>query len=1619
MSIRSTGLIFLLVSLLVLGCDDRKGPPPPTTTTDLTEEQRPEPPRSDADPASADDTFALLRSTVSLDSPVPEICLIFSHPLDPQADYQPYLDLDLNVALKVEGQRLCLGGLRYGEETPLTLRRGLPGAAGRELAADTQVTLSFEDRPPLVDFAGDGMILPRIDADGLALRTVNVDKVEVVIERVTDRALVFQSLGAGFRANEGAYGYAPNDPGDRAIPIYSGRVEIDADRNAEAITVFPIAEAIGELEPGAYFVRLADAEAIDRDVDRPSRAARWLLVTDLAFTAYRSGEGLTTTIRSLNTARPVADVEITLVAASNERLATRTSDDAGQVQFAAPLLAGQAGNAPRFLMAYGPDGDFAALDLNRSPVDLSDNPIEGRRPPNGLDGFLALDRGIYRPGETVYSTLIVRTAAARAAEGRPGILQLVQPNGMVVEDRRFSDLAEAGGLSAAFALPDRAARGQWRLTATLDGAGQVAAARFAVEDFVPQRIALTIDSDQSSPLTEGETRPITAEIRFLYGAPGAGLPVGGRARLVKDPSPFPDFSDFRFGVSTETFRERQFPLPSTTADETGVAQLPLSAPEAEQSSFPLRLRAVVEASEPGGRPVAEDLFIPFRPRPVYLGMRPAQEGTIPRQEPFAWSLLAVDRTGQQTALPQVQWQLDRRDVDYDWYKPQGGDWQWRRTERSVPIETGQTSLNAETETVLSLPALDWGDYTLTVRHDGEALAAQSFFVGYGGRTGPDNQAPDQVRLLLPDDPPTPGETIEVGLDAPYPGIAEITVATDKVLATYQLDVPEGGAEISLPTDERWAGGAYVLATVYTPRDRQDQPLPRRAVGVGYVATDMSARTYEVALDAPDRVAPNQSLPIDLRLQGGPRRERAFATVAAVDEGILQLTKFETPDPVAHFYGKEQLGIDLLDDYGRLLDPNQGRAAALRSGGDQIGGAGLTVVPTKTVALFSGPIDIGTDGRARISLDLPDFNGELRLMAIVWSETGLGAGSRPLTVRDDVPVEAILPRFLAPGDRAVATLSADNISGAEGVYGTRIETEGPLTISNPSGTVTLSRGDRADRPFTLEAAAPGIGHLSVDMQGPDGARYGSRFPLEVRSAFLPETRIRRFTLTPGESLTLDSSLDEGLETASVSAHISVSATPIDAAALFSSLRHYRYQCTEQLVSQTMPLLDAAVLGTEDDRPEGATADIRTAIETLLARQSANGAFGLWRVGDQDASPWIGAYATEFLWRAQKAGYQVPDMALNRAVDALRPYADGRFYAGGGYDVGVAPPKYTDDTPQRLQHRSAAYALYVLAMQGSVDRSRLRYMHDQILDEIESPLAKAHLGAGLHLIGDRGRAMSAFTAANDSLGYRNQGDWYQTPLRDRAGVLALASDAGLVERAEEMADLLATDIPPPADLTTQEKAFLIRAAGAMATAGEAADAATLDGRPFDGASPLSASQLDDAPIVRNAGDGLLYGTLLVEGAPLTPPQAVGSGLSLTKRLYTESGSSIDASSFTQGQRAIILLTLTPERAAEASYIVEDLLPAGFEIETVLDVQDSLKEGVYAFLPDLVRPDIAEKRDDRFVSALTVSSKTPRHLAYLVRAVTPGDFTAPGAVAEDMYRPDIFARSASGTISIEAAP
>ncbi len=545
------------------------------------------------------DGFAIWKTRLDTSSPNPLACIKMTRELDPSKSYGDFVlvspDLGHAPAVTAKGDELCIGGVGFTDRH-VTLLKGLPAKTGETLDANADTDFTNGDKPPYVGFAGSGVILPREDSDGVGIETVNVTKLRIEVWRVVDRNLVRKSISAPDPTGEGSYAddYGDDSPDDEGSVVWKGYIDVKGDPGQHTTTVFPLGAVLKEMKPGGYVIKARDASGGRDLTDKadegtpPAQARRWVIFTDMALTAYTGSDALDVVVRSLKSAKTLAGVPVTLMAKDGETLATAKSDAMGRVTFAHSLLDGEGSQTAKMVMAYGDQGDLAVLDLERSPTDLSKQGaggtpgappadlLEGRSINGGVDGYLYADRGIYRPGETVHLVSLVRDREARAVADRKGQIVVKRPSGL--EFKRFPFTASPGGaIETTIALPNTAPRGHWTAELQIDGfkaaAGDLG---FQVEDFVPQRLAVTTEGQAQVPVGAADTRAINVTARFLYGAIGAGLQTQGEARLRPDPNPFPAFADYRWGDETAAFDEKEVDLGTTVTDGAGHAALSLA-----------------------------------------------------------------------------------------------------------------------------------------------------------------------------------------------------------------------------------------------------------------------------------------------------------------------------------------------------------------------------------------------------------------------------------------------------------------------------------------------------------------------------------------------------------------------------------------------------------------------------------------------------------------------------------------------------------------------------------------------------------------------------------------------------------------------------------------------------------------------------------------------------------------------------------------------------------------------------------------------------------------------------------------------------------------------------------
>nr|WP_246505323.1 alpha-2-macroglobulin [Microvirga antarctica] len=1567
--------------------------------------------RATYEPLRVEHGFRVTDFKVDSDSASPRVCFQFSDPLaSGKVDFTPFVAISgsASAAVTAEASQLCVDGLKHSERYSVVLRQGLPSSVGETLLKPYDYEIYVRDRSPQARFTGRNYVLPSTGQEGIPLVSVNTTKVDVEVYRIGDRNLLPTVRSSDFLGQITRYS-AAEIARDKGLRIWNGTLDTASDLNRDVVTAFPVIEAIGKLEPGVYVMTAKPNDGSPGNNETSDSydniATQWFVVSDLGLTAFSGKGGVQVFVRSLASAEPRADVEIRLVARNNEVLATVKTDSAGVALFDPGLARGEGGLAPGILVASA-GTDYGFLDLGSAAFDLTDRGVKGRVASGAVDAFLYTERGVYRTGETVALTALLRDVKGVAVPSIPLTLVVRRPDG--VEYRR-AQVEDQGLGGRAFAIPilPGSLRGTWRVAAYTDPKGPaIGDVTFLVEDYIPERLEVKL-SPQVEALRPGLPAPIDLSARYLYGAPGSDLVVSGEVTVAAaSASGIKGLDGYTTGLDDEPVESSTAEIEeAATTDAQGRASLKIPVQDVS-APRPTEARITLRVAETGGRAVERTVTLPILPKGPVVAVRKTFSGQLGEGANATFDVVLANPDGTRVSNRNVVWNLYKVERRYQWYNSDGR-WGYEPVKTTRRMSDGRLDVGTTAPARLSAP-VEWGSYRLDVSASDLGETAQtsvSFTVGWSGDQTADT--PDLLDMTLDKASYRSGETMRVRLNPRFKGKATLAVVSDRMHDIQVVEVAATGSDIAVPVRGEWGPGAYLVALAHRPLDQAARRMPGRSLGTAWFAIDPESRALTLDLNAPEKIRPRGTLNLPVKVAGLNPGEEARITVAAVDVGILNLTRYTPPDPTAYFFGQKQLSAELRDLYGYLIDGMQGTRGSIRSGGDMEPKPLDGIPPTQEpLARFSGIVKVEADGTAQVTFDIPAFNGTARVMAVAWTRDRVGHATSDVIIRDPVVLSGTLPRFLSVGDRSRFSVQLDNVEGAAGDYTLDLNLRGPVIVPAESLRSVIRLDAKAKGQLAIPVTAGGHGQAVIDatLRGPGLDPIGQTFAVAIQpgTGSIAQRTVR--SLAPGASLTV--SQDLVADILSGTGVVSVSVSPrasLDVPALLQALDRYPYGCTEQTVSRALPLLYVNKLAEEEKLSLDEKADerVRGAIERVLARQDSNGSFGLWSVGGDDL--WLDAYTTDFLTRARERGFVVPQVAFTVALDRLRNF--------------VANTTEVGDNGANL-----AYAAYVLARNGRPVMGDLRYLADTKLAEFTSPLARGQLAAALALLGDRGRAQKTFASAVELLtGEKDNGAFrgdYGSRLRDGAGLLTLASETDNVPAVIQPVARIIDEERGNRRTSTQEQAWLVLAAQAVAREAEAMSL-TINGANRKGAfyqayrdSTLASGSVSLA----NAGPAPVQAVITVSGSPIEPQPALSAGYAVDRSYYKLDGTQVQPSTVQQNERLVVVLKVTEAAAKQARILLVDRLPAGFEIDNPkLADSDSVAE--LPWLKRDVEPSHTEFRDDRFVAAFDrePSQSAFFTIAYMVRAVSPGRYVHPAAQVEDMYRPERFGRTAFGAVEV----
>ncbi|GAA0715079.1 alpha-2-macroglobulin [Dokdonella soli] len=1523
----------------------------------------------------------------------------------------PYVQADANYTLRIKGELAAADGKTLGSEI------------GREVYTGPM--------QPAAGFASQGSVLPARETRGLPVVSVNVKEVDVEFLRVHDKEVAnffaaYQKNGkrSGWELDPrgGWYGRKGRPVADIADSVYSNRFVLAGKENERTLNYLPI-QNIGELaQPGLYFAVMKRAGTFSEEYE-----TSFFFVSDIGLHTRAYKNALFVHAASLRNGEPLGSVELSVLDAKGEAVVTGATDASGNAQLAYELKADQ-------VLVAKSGKDVSLLPFNQPALDLSDFAVAGRKQA-WFDVFGWSDRDLYRPGETIRLSALLRDHDGNAIKPQPLFLTLKQPDGRPYAEAQL-DPKDLNYFEWSREIPVDAPTGRWQVEFRTDPKSKEATQglTFRIEEFLPERLKLNLSTAQAV-LKPGESLKLAVEGDYLYGAPASGNRFTARLTLAADQHPVDAHKDFFFGDPTIELPKEAKDVIDDKLDEHGKLEQDIPILGTERPAAPIAAMLSGSVYETGGRTVTRTLKRTVWPADALVGIRPLfdlKDGSDARAR-AGFEVIRSNAAGDLLAGQHLKLTLVRESRDYRWVFDNESGWHFDYNQRYENAESRELDVEAGKVLKFDVP-VEWGNYRVEVLDPVTGLITRlPFYAGWSWND--DNRGkearPDKVKLAL--DKPTyrAGDTLKVTVTPPQAGQGLLLVESDHLLYTRNIDA-KPGATFEIPVTQDWERhDVYVTALVFRGGSAVEKTTPARAVGEAFVPIDRSGRKIDVQIDAPKQMKPETDLPVTVKAPALAGK-KAYVTVSAVDVGILNITRFARPDANAWFFAQRALGIDAYDLYGRVIESFDGNTAKLRYGGDMalaaLPQARRPTAKVLTVDLFSGVVALDAKGEAKVALKMPDFNGSVRVTALVFGENQYGGTDAETIVRAPLVAEISTPRVLAPGDKSALTLDLQNFSGAEHEFTVKVAANKPLSIEKGERKVKLADNAKTTLNFPLGALdGYGVGKINVTASSGD-IKIDRHFEMTVRAAWPSVLRSTPRTLDKLEPVTLGADTIDGLLADSVNARLTVSSLPpLPFASALKDLLKYPYGCIEQTTSKGFGslLLDektAENLHVDGLPPDQRKARVDGAIGRIASMQIPSGHFSMWG-GDSYVSEIITPYVVEFLEDARDEGFTVPDDLLQKALKRLND-----DLLSGGH------PYYNYEHSDHLRFADEAYSGYVLARVNRAPLGTLRALYDNDRTKSVTALPLVHLGIALKLMGDQPRAEKAIAEA---FAKKVERPWYLgdygSNLRDTALMIALTHRYGLSKpeydgRVFDIARSLTNEEHQADDrqrkygwrwmyLSTQEQIAIARLGKTLIKDGDTVVSGTLAiGAASNPISPdrlwsreFGASELASGVRFTPQGDLPLYVSTDIAGVPKTAPPVDDHYVAVQRQFYTLDGKPWEPAALKEGDSLIVGLKLEAREAMPDALLV-DLLPGGLEIEN-FNLTDA-KQWADVVVDGITITDRAqaaevrheEFRDDRYVAALKLDKGQTAHVFYLVRAVSPGTFQVPPPLVEDMYKPEV---------------
>ena len=1476
----------------------------------------------------------------------------------------------------------------------LTLDAGLKSTEGASLDFPYRHTFPLDEQVPAVEIPLKGSILPVREKFLLPFRAVNLSGVEVRVIKIYEKNVLAylqeNSLGGGTSAlrRNGRLVYRGDIPLDgsknlrvwndhsidlsgliRQEPgaIYRVRISFRLDQSlygGKDPLLSPSApsgkpgkqdNAVWDTPSSYYWDNDFDWSLYDwKDAENPETPSFYmdsdrfpavqLLASDIGLVAeYAGGEDLWVAATDLISAKPLPEAKLEVFDFQLQSIAKGKTDSRGLAHFTLEhkpfAIVARAGGSIAYLKTTsGEERSLSRFDVGGATLQ------------QGLKAFIYGERGVWRPGDTLHVNLLLSDKGRNLPEGHPVTMELYTPEG------QFYARKVKTGTDGFFCfdIPTKAddPTGYWN--ASFKAGGSVFQKTLHVETIKPNR--LKIVTHYPDLLEAGKKLSAQVSAEWLSGGAAGGAKAHAQMTLRRmKGSPFKGFEDYRFNNPASQFQESGSDLFDTWLDGSGKAGPQLNLPDAAGAPGMLEAFVVTSVEEKGGDESFTTETLPFSPFSAYVGLKLPKGDYLETDKQHTIGIAVVDAKGRPVKGHPLDYVVFRLGWTWWWDSPDGSLDAYVNGTAVKKIMSG--TLTSSTQDVmlhLSVPKDEWGRYLILVQDkvSGHVSGQNVLFdwPDYEGRAGrPDPEALTMLTFSVDKPAYTVGDKATVYIPAAPGAQALVSLENARtVLRREWVRLSDKDTPWTFDITPEMAPNAYVHITLVQPYGNTVNDLPLRLYGVQRVKVEDPASRLSPVIQMPDKLHPEEEFTIRVSESSG--RPMTY-TLAVVDEGLLDLTAFKTPDPWSKMYQNEALGVRTWDLYDNVIGAFTGKLSPIAA----IGGDEDAVRSARKdnrfnpVVITLGARSIKAKGTDEVKLKLPQYVGSVRVMVVAAHDGAYGNAEKTVPVQSPLMVITTLPRRIGCGEQVAVPVNVFALEEGVKDATVTIQADGPVTFTGGNSRTVHFEGPGDQLVyFTLKAGdEEGVSHVKVLAQGA-GKKASEEIALPVLNPQPEITRVQRFTLKAGESR----AVEDG--------KLQVSGYPApDVHALFTQMRDYPYDCSEQLSARGLVILHLLAQLDEKDLAE-AKELLPGIITRLYARQGSDGGFGYWSGGTSDT--WVSSMAGLFLSEASQGGLEVNAGVLKAWKDYQQRLSQAYRLAGSSL----------------FTQADEAFRLYSLAAAGSPSQAGMNRLREA---GNLTPLARWILSSAYALSGKGSTAGSLLDGISREFPeYTPYNLTYGGPTRDRFAALEALV---LCDRMTE-AMALAQELPLDRSLSTQEAAF----------------AAIAYGRLFEKVPTRDVNTLLQDGVLRNTSEGPVYVTLSTTSREA--PAAVSNGLGVDVKYLDAEGKAVSPAAIAQGTRFSAVVKVSSQLSGrDLEHLALSLnVPSGWEI--VNERMAGATEDGY---------DHKDIRDNEVRWYFALPAGRYKTFTVQLRAAYEGRYVLPSTVCEAMYEPTVSGATAAG--------